>query len=183
MEDGEECDGGIFRNDNCCQPNCKLRTNAKCSPLNHGCCTEDCKIKTNGEICIEAQPSRCQGNSQCDGESKMCPKPPPIDDERDCGPVNEMSKCRQGKCIAFCETINKISCQCKDKDNECNWCCKNSKNSQCKPHFFSDNQTRHLSDGRPCLTGLCLGGTCKKSETDIERLWKIIENLHPSRIG
>ncbi|CAD5115092.1 DgyrCDS4104 [Dimorphilus gyrociliatus] len=183
VEEGEECDPGLLTTDNCCSATCKLKEGAKCSPLNHGCCTEDCKIKAEGKICIEEQPTRCQGNSKCDGIAPTCPKPGPANNNMACGAEQEMSKCRNGECIAFCETVNKVSCQCEEAENVCNWCCKDSKSAPCKPYYFAGNKTRHLRDGRPCLTGLCWQGVCKKPESDFERFWNIIDNLHPSRIG
>lgn len=51
-------------------------------------------------------------------------------------------------------------CKCKETNKKCMLCCKNVfKNGECKPvgDFFQEysDSPLYLSDGRPCLDGIC----------------------------
>ena len=76
-EVGEECDCGSDENcakDPCCNTGCKLKPEAKCSPLHDGCCTDKCQIieASKGQVCLTSK-DPCQVASICDGVSAVCP--------------------------------------------------------------------------------------------------------------
>jgi disintegrin and metalloproteinase domain-containing protein 17 len=180
VEPGEECDVGPEGQkdmDNCCDQDCKLRQNAKCSDMNHDCC-HDCQYAHTTRLCREQ--SSCDMEAFCNGLSENCPESQSkLDDE----PCLERGKCRDGVCLAYCETVGKVSCICDNVTTSCQWCCKSSHNATCDPHYDDVGRYLNLPDGMPCIQGYCANGICEKQVQDlVERFWNIIENITASQL-
>ncbi|XP_050314434.1 ADAM 17-like protease isoform X2 [Anthonomus grandis grandis] len=178
VEGDEECDAGLLGtedNDPCCDKDCKLRIKAMCSDKNSPCC-QNCQYMRNGLKCREAQYATCEEESKCTGHSSECPKSPPMADNTDC---QERGKCRNGKCVPFCETQGMQSCMCDVIENACKRCCRSSINETCSPVDSADL----LADGTPCIQGFCNNGLCEKTVQDVvERFWDIIEDININKV-
>ncbi|XP_013383117.1 ADAM 17-like protease isoform X2 [Lingula anatina] len=182
-EENEECDAGLegkSGTDHCCTESCTLRQGAQCSHINHACCTHQCVIAGPTQLC-EARPDvnlACEKNAYCNGLDKDCP-PPPKKDNGD--PCFDRGKCKNGRCQPFCETLtpSQIPCVCDKVEDSCLWCCQANSSAECVPFV---NQTTKLMldlpDGKPCLQGYCVGGSCKlQRESLTQRFWRIIEEF------
>ncbi|XP_050510827.1 ADAM 17-like protease isoform X3 [Diabrotica virgifera virgifera] len=178
VEGDEECDAGLLGtedNDACCDKDCKLRSKAMCSDKNSPCC-QNCQFMRNGVKCRDAQYATCEQESRCTGQQAECPKSPPMADGTDC---QERGKCRNGKCIPFCETQGMQSCMCDVIENACKRCCRSSINETCSPVDSADI----LADGTPCIQGFCNNGHCEKTVQDVvERFWDIIEDININKV-
>ncbi|KAK8763468.1 hypothetical protein V5799_033919 [Amblyomma americanum] len=67
VEEGEQCDAGLIGSedsDPCCDEECRLKPNAKCSDRNSPCC-RNCDYSQNGALCREAQPNACKNEAYC----------------------------------------------------------------------------------------------------------------------
>ncbi|XP_050419252.2 ADAM 17-like protease [Patella vulgata] len=176
LDTGEECDGGKTGKedkDACCTPDCKLKGNAICSSMNYECC-KDCKIAPVGTICRQTYTGSCEKQAACNG-TMDCPKSEPADEDTDC---LEGGKCRNGKCVSYCERAkpSKLPCRCQNEADACYRCCKSRKSGKCER--FGDEI---LPDGRACYRGFCKSGQCKKSEQNlVQRLFSFIEKLTPN---
>lgn len=78
------------------------------SDKNSPCC-QHCQYMRAGAKCREAQYATCEQESLCTGHQAECPKSPPMADNTDC---QERGKCKDGKCIPYCETQGLQSCMC-----------------------------------------------------------------------
>ncbi|KAJ8984739.1 hypothetical protein NQ317_005004 [Molorchus minor] len=104
------------------------------------------------------------------------PKVPPMADSTDC---QERGKCKNGKCIPFCETQGMQSCMCDIIENACKRCCRWNINETCSPIESADI----LADGTPCIQGFCNNGHCEKTVQDVvERFWDIIEDININKV-
>ncbi|XP_042147906.1 ADAM 17-like protease isoform X4 [Ixodes scapularis] len=173
VEEGEQCDAGLIGSedsDPCCDDECRLKQNAKCSDRNSPCC-RNCDYSQYGALCREAQPNACKNESHCTGKSAECPPSRPLDDDKPC---LDKGKCRGGECMPYCETRGEISCMCDTEVDACKRCCRPSHNATCKP----TEPMEILRDGTPCIHGYCEKGRCEKTVQDIvERFWDIIEDI------
>lgn len=178
VEGDEECDAGLLGtedNDACCDKDCKLRPKAMCSDKNSPCC-QNCMFMRNGVKCRDAQYATCEQESRCTGLQADCPKSPPMSDGTDC---QERGKCKNGKCIPFCETQGMQSCMCDVIENACKRCCRSNINETCSPVDSADI----LADGTPCIQGFCNNGHCEKTVQDVvERFWDIIEDININKV-
>ncbi|KAG5884138.1 hypothetical protein JTB14_021806 [Gonioctena quinquepunctata] len=178
VEGDEDCDAGLLGtedNDVCCDKDCKLRSKAMCSDKNSPCC-QNCHYMRNGVKCREAQYATCEQESRCTGQQADCPKSPPMADGTDC---QERGKCKNGKCIPFCETQGMQSCMCDIIENACKRCCRSNINETCSPVESADI----LADGTPCIQGFCNNGHCEKTVQDVvERFWDIIEDININKV-
>ncbi|XP_056632369.1 ADAM 17-like protease isoform X1 [Diorhabda sublineata] len=178
VEGDEECDAGLLGtedNDVCCDKDCKLRPKAMCSDKNSPCC-QNCQFMRNGAKCRDAQYATCEQESLCTGQQADCPKSPPMSDGTDC---QERGKCKNGKCIPFCETQGMQSCMCDIIENACKRCCRSNINETCSPVDSADI----LADGTPCIQGFCNNGHCEKTVQDVvERFWDIIEDININKV-
>lgn len=185
VEEGEQCDPGPLSadvdGDACCTKDCKLKSTAQCSDNNDICCT-NCQFSRRETLCHAAQNESCEASSYCNGASKTCPAPPFKADGSDC---LGRGKCKQGVCQSYCESIGKMSCACDTVVNACHWCCRDDSNSTCMAQRNADGSLSNLPEGMPCVVGNCNNkGECVKQVQDlVQRLWDIIEQLHPSKIG
>ncbi|XP_076068053.1 ADAM 17-like protease [Oratosquilla oratoria] len=174
VEGQEECDAGLVGQDNedpCCDKNCKLRPDVKCSDRNSPCCT-GCQFMSGGVECREEQLATCENVSRCTGVEAECPKASPMPNGTPC---IERGKCFQGKCLPFCETRNLQSCMCDTIENACKRCCRRTLNDSCFPVEPPDI----LPDGTPCIHGFCNKGECEKTAQDVvKHFWDIIEDIN-----
>ncbi|XP_049273089.1 ADAM 17-like protease [Rhipicephalus sanguineus] len=174
VEEGEQCDAGLIGSedsDPCCDEECRLKPNAKCSDRNSPCCRNCDYSQNNGALCREAQPNACKNEAYCTGKSAECPPSPP---QRDDSPCLDKGKCRAGECMPYCETRGEVSCMCDTEVDACKRCCRPSHNATCKP----TEPMEILRDGTPCIHGYCEKGKCEKTVQDIvERFWDIIEDI------
>ncbi|KAH9383721.1 hypothetical protein HPB48_025487 [Haemaphysalis longicornis] len=68
VEEGEQCDAGLIGSedsDPCCDEECRLKPNAKCSDRNSPCCRNCDYSQNEGALCREAQPNACKNESFC----------------------------------------------------------------------------------------------------------------------
>ncbi len=75
VEGDEECDAGLLGSedtDACCDENCKLRPNAKCSDKNSPCCI-GCSFMKMGAKCRSANFATCEQEANCTGQQAECP--------------------------------------------------------------------------------------------------------------
>ncbi|CAL4147225.1 unnamed protein product [Meganyctiphanes norvegica] len=174
VEEQEECDAGLVGQDDidmCCDKHCRLRQEAVCSDRNSPCCL-DCQFKPIDVMCREKQPNTCEMESRCTGNLATCPKPSAMSDGTPC---IERGECQKGKCLPYCETMNKQTCMCDTIENACYRCCRPSLNESCSPIEPLDI----LKDGTPCIHGFCNKGECVKTVQDVvERFWDIIEDIN-----
>ena len=87
-------------NHQCCDENCKLRPNAKCSDKNSPCCIS-CNFMAQGSKCRSDNYATCEEKAVCTGNQAACPASRPMADDTEC---NERGKCKNGQCIPYCET-------------------------------------------------------------------------------
>ena len=148
VEGEEECDAGLLGSedrDPCCDENCKLREGSICSDKNSPCCN-NCQYMAANSKCRAANYATCEKESSCTGSSADCPKSAHMPDDTNC---IEKGKCREGKCIPFCETQGEQSCMCDNIDDACKRCCRRTLNSSCNAVKPEDI----LPDGTPCFQG------------------------------
>ncbi|XP_006140894.1 disintegrin and metalloproteinase domain-containing protein 17 isoform X2 [Tupaia chinensis] len=183
VDEGEECDPGILylNNDTCCHSNCTLKPGARCSDRNSPCC-KNCQFETAQKKCQEAINATCKGVSYCTGNSSECPPPGNAEDDTVC---LDLGKCKDGKCIPFCEREQQLeSCACNETDNSCKVCCRDHA-GRCMPYVDADQKNLFLRKGKPCTVGFCdVNGKCEKRVQDvIERFWDFIDQLSINTFG
>ena len=71
VDPGEDCDPGLFGDDDCCSDDCTLKAGCDCSPW-EGCCTSAGKLKAAGATC-RASVGDCDVAEKCTGKSGLCP--------------------------------------------------------------------------------------------------------------
>ena len=173
VEGEEECDAGLLGSedrDACCDENCKLRDGSICSDKNSPCCN-NCQYMAVNAKCRAANYATCEKEASCTGNSAECPKSDHMPDETNC---IEKGKCRDGKCIPFCETQGEQSCMCDNIHDACKRCCRRNLNSSCNAVKPVDI----LPDGTPCFQGFCHQGQCEKSNPDhIVRIIDIFKDI------
>jgi len=177
VEGDEECDAGLLGSedrDSCCDENCKLRDNSICSDKNSPCC-HLCQYMAVNAKCRTANYATCEKEAECTGVSADCPKSDHMADGTNC---IEKGKCKQGKCIPFCETQGEQSCMCDSSADACKRCCRRNLNSSCNAVAPVDI----LPDGTPCFQGFCNKGHCEKTNQDIVRIWDFIDDISISTV-
>nr|XP_044993780.1 disintegrin and metalloproteinase domain-containing protein 17 isoform X2 [Jaculus jaculus] len=183
VDEGEECDPGIMylNNDTCCSSDCKLKPGVQCSDRNSPCC-KNCQFETAQKKCQEAINAICKGVSYCTGNSSECPPPGNADDDTVC---LDLGKCKDGKCIPFCEREQQLeSCACSEADKSCKVCCRDLA-GRCVPYVDAEQRNLFLRKGKPCTEGFCdMTGKCEKRVQDvIERFWDFIDKLSINTFG
>ncbi|XP_066093358.1 disintegrin and metalloproteinase domain-containing protein 17 isoform X2 [Saccopteryx bilineata] len=183
VDEGEECDPGIMylNNDTCCNNNCTLKKGVQCSDRNSPCC-KNCQFETAQKKCQEAINATCKGVSYCTGNSSECPPPGNADDDTVC---LDLGKCKDGKCVPFCEREQQLeSCACNETNNSCKVCCRDAA-GRCVPYVDAELKNLFLRKGKPCTVGFCdMNGKCEKRVQDvIERLWVFIDQLSINTFG
>ena len=164
IEVGEECDGGIITrqgSDPCCSSNCRLRSNAICSDLNHDCCL-NCTFAPSTHICHTSRTFyECYSQqAYCNGTSKFCPEQVPSPKGTPCSKF-DAGKCNGvGHCLSICKQRNPASdsCLCKTPEYQCVQCCTDPLSiSTCLPFhkLFTGTIQLNLTDGRNCNEGRC----------------------------
>jgi len=178
VEGEEECDAGLLGSedtDACCDENCKLRTNARCSDKNSPCCS-GCNFMSSGQKCRSENYATCEEKAVCTGKQAECPKSEPMPDGRGC---IERGQCRSGECIPYCETQGLQSCMCDTEKDACMRCCRRNLNSTCFPIMDEQNKPDPLKDGTPCYQGSCNKGQCERTMQDVvERIWDFIDDFN-----
>merc|ERR1711899_708929 len=177
VEGDEECDAGLLGSedrDSCCDENCRLRENSICSDKNSPCC-HNCQYMQVNAKCRAANFATCEKDAECTGVSAECPKSDHMQDGTGC---IEKGKCKQGKCIPFCETQGEQSCMCDNSADACKRCCRRNLNSSCNAVAPVDI----LPDGTPCFQGFCNKGQCEKTNQDIVRIWDFIDDISISTV-
>ncbi|XP_012878548.1 PREDICTED: disintegrin and metalloproteinase domain-containing protein 1b-like [Dipodomys ordii] len=95
IEESEQCDcGDSCEQNQCCDTNCHLKKNAKCS--NEPCCSR-CQFRKKGFLC-RALIGLCDLPEYCDGASAMCPADRYMEDGSVC---NKNFYCRSGHCMDY----------------------------------------------------------------------------------
>ncbi|KAB0365388.1 hypothetical protein FD754_009544 [Muntiacus muntjak] len=183
VDEGEECDPGIMylNNDTCCNSDCTLRPGVQCSDRNSPCC-KNCQFETAQKKCQEAINATCKGVSYCTGNSSECPPPGNAADDTVC---LDLGKCKDGKCVPFCEREQRLeSCACNETDNSCKVCCRDP-SGRCLPYVDAEQKNLFLRKGKPCTVGFCdMNGKCEKRVQDvIERFWEFIDKLSINTFG
>ncbi|XP_014647641.1 PREDICTED: disintegrin and metalloproteinase domain-containing protein 17 isoform X2 [Ceratotherium simum simum] len=183
VDEGEECDPGIMylNNDTCCNSDCTLKPGVRCSDRNSPCC-KNCQFETAQKKCQEAINATCKGVSYCTGNSSECPPPGNAADDTVC---LDLGKCKDGKCIPFCEREQRLeSCACNETDNSCKVCCRDP-SGRCVPYVNAEQKNLFLRKGKPCTVGFCdMNGKCEKRVQDvIERFWDFIDQLSINTFG
>ncbi|XP_045835546.1 disintegrin and metalloproteinase domain-containing protein 17 isoform X4 [Meles meles] len=183
VDEGEECDPGIMylNNDTCCSSDCMLRAGVQCSDRNSPCC-KNCQFETAQKKCQEAINATCKGVSYCTGNSSECPPPGNAADDTVC---LDLGKCKDGKCVPFCEREQRReSCACNETDNSCKVCCRDP-SGRCVPYVDAEQKNLFLRKGKPCTVGFCdMNGKCEKRVQDvIERFWDFIDQLSINTFG
>ncbi|XP_063110441.1 disintegrin and metalloproteinase domain-containing protein 17 isoform X4 [Cavia porcellus] len=183
VDAGEECDPGILylSNDTCCNSDCTLKPGVQCSDRNSPCC-KNCQFETAQKRCQEAINATCKGVSYCTGNSSECPPPGDAEDDTVC---LDLGKCKDGKCIPFCEREQQLeSCACNETDHSCKVCCRDP-SGRCVPYVDAEQRHLFLRKGKPCTVGFCdMNGKCEKRVQDvIERFWDFIDQLSINTFG
>ncbi|XP_070090909.1 disintegrin and metalloproteinase domain-containing protein 17 isoform X5 [Equus przewalskii] len=183
VDEGEECDPGIMylNNDTCCNSDCTLKPGVQCSDRNSPCC-KNCQFETAQKKCQEAINATCKGVSYCTGNSSECPPPGNAADDTVC---LDLGKCKDGKCVPFCEREQQLeSCACNETDNSCKVCCRDP-SGRCVPYVDAEQKNLFLRKGKPCTVGFCdMNGKCEKRVQDvIERFWDFIDQLSINTFG
>lgn len=183
VDEGEECDPGIMylNNDTCCSSECMLKEGVQCSDRNSPCC-KNCQFETAQKKCQEAINATCKGVSYCTGNSSECPPPGNAADDTVC---LDLGKCKDGKCVPFCEREQRLeSCACNETDNSCKVCCRDP-SGRCVPYVDAEQKNLFLRKGKPCTVGFCdMNGKCEKRVQDvIERFWDFIDQLSINTFG
>ena len=118
IEDGEECDAGLHGRqglDKCCDYNCKLKPQAKCSDVNDYCCHQ-CQIATSGTRCYSSSNYiECfEDHSFCDGFSKTCPSQRPKQKNTPCNSYDSGKCDATGHCLSLCQQqdVSFMPCKC-----------------------------------------------------------------------
>ena len=86
VEGEEECDAGLLGSedtDACCDENCKLRPQAKCSDKNSPCCV-GCNFMSAGVKCRTENYATCEEKALCSGDRAECPASLPMPDGTSC---------------------------------------------------------------------------------------------------
>lgn len=178
VEGEEECDAGLLGSedtDSCCDENCKLRPNARCSDKNSPCCV-NCNFMAAGAKCRTENYATCEEKAVCTGEQAECPASLPMPDGTNC---IERGKCRSGECIPYCETQGLQSCMCDTEQDACMRCCRRNLNSTCFPIMDDQGNPDPLKDGTPCYQGSCNKGQCERTMQDVvERIWDFIDDFN-----
>ena len=65
--------------DSCCDENCKLRPNARCSDKNSPCCI-GCNYMSAGQKCRTENYATCKEKAVCSGGQAICPASLPMPD-------------------------------------------------------------------------------------------------------
>uniref|UniRef100_A0A8D0I5B7 ADAM metallopeptidase domain 17 n=1 Tax=Sus scrofa TaxID=9823 RepID=A0A8D0I5B7_PIG len=183
VDEGEECDPGIMylNNDTCCNSDCTLRPGVQCSDRNSPCC-KNCQFETAQKKCQEAINATCKGVSYCTGNSSECPPPGNAEDDTVC---LDLGRCKDGKCVPFCEREQRLeSCACNETDHSCKVCCR-APSGRCLPYVDAEQKNLFLRKGKPCTVGFCdMNGKCEKRVQDvIERFWEFIDKLSINTFG
>ncbi|KAB1267190.1 Disintegrin and metalloproteinase domain-containing protein 17 [Camelus dromedarius] len=183
VDEGEECDPGIMylNNDTCCNSDCTLKPGVQCSDRNSPCC-KNCQFETAQKKCQEAINATCKGVSYCTGNSSECPPPGNAADDTVC---LDLGRCKDGKCVPFCEREQRLeSCACNETDNSCKVCCRDP-SGRCVPYVDAEQKNLFLRKGKPCTVGFCdMNGKCEKRVQDvIERFWEFIDKLSINTFG
>ncbi|KAK0043035.1 disintegrin and metalloproteinase domain-containing protein 17 [Biomphalaria pfeifferi] len=166
LDYGEECDVGILQEDPCCQENCRLRTNATCSPFSHPCCTSDCHIAPSTQLCRDSTTTQCYSTPYCSGNDfRKCPSPEALPNNSSC---ESRGTCWYGRCQTYCENLGRGSspprqlepCTC-DENTEtmCTHCCRDAASPK-----DCVQMNLKMEDGEPCLIGFCKNGVCHLSQ-------------------
>ena len=157
IDEGEECDPGLFsfRDDECCDQNCRLKVDKQCSDFNHVCCT-NCMFTKEEQRKTCHNSFECNAEVRCNGLSANCPNGTldRLTDNRECdfGKGN----CMGEGCIQVCKQLGKSDCACPSSVDSCFICCKDVKTDICE-------KVRANWDGVPCdIEGTI--GTCKESK-------------------
>jgi len=172
VEGEEQCDAGLLGSedkDGCCDENCRLRESKVCSDKNSPCCV-NCQFMAVDAKCRNANLATCEKDAVCTGTLASCPKSQHMEDDTGCV---EKGKCRDGKCVPFCETQGKQSCMCDNQENACKRCCRRNLNTSC----IAETPVDVLPDGTPCFQGFCNKGQCEKTNQDIVRIWDFIDDI------
>lgn len=178
VEGEEECDAGLLGSedtDACCDENCKLRPNAKCSDKNSPCCI-GCNFMSMGAKCRSASFATCEQEAICTGTQAECPTSQAMPDGTQCV---EKGECRKGQCVPYCETQGLQSCMCDTEKDACMRCCRRNLNSTCFPIIDARGRADRLPDGTPCYQGFCNMGQCERTMQDVvERIWDFIDDFN-----
>jgi len=178
VEGDEECDAGLLGSedtDACCDENCKLRPNARCSDKNSPCCI-GCSYMSAGQKCRTENYATCEESAVCTGGQAECPASLPMSDGTHC---IERGKCQSGKCVPYCETQGLQSCMCDTEQDACMRCCRRNLNSTCFPIMDEAGSRDPLKDGTPCYQGSCNKGICERTMQDVvERIWDFIDDFN-----
>ena len=183
VEGDEECDAGLLGSedtDACCDENCKLRKNKKCSDKNSPCCI-GCNFMAAGAQCRNKNFATCEEKAVCTGEQAECPASRPMADGSECV---ERGKCNKGQCVPYCETQKLQSCMCDTEQDACKRCCRKNLNSTCFPILekradLKEKQPDRLPDGTPCYQGFCNKGKCERTMQDVvERIWVWLDDFN-----
>ena len=183
VEGDEECDAGLLGSedtDTCCDENCKLRKNKKCSDKNSPCCI-GCNFMAAGAQCRNKNFATCEEKAVCSGEQAECPASRAMADGSECV---ERGKCQKGACTPYCETQKLQSCMCDTEQDACKRCCRQNLNSTCYPILEKrgDNKEEkpdRLPDGTPCYQGFCNKGKCERTMQDVvERIWVWLDDFN-----
>ncbi|VTJ75289.1 Hypothetical predicted protein [Marmota monax] len=145
-------------------------------------CCKNCQFETAQKKCQEAINATCKGVSYCTGNSSECPPPGNAEDDTVC---LDLGKCKDGKCIPFCEREQQLEpCACNETDNSCKVCCRD-RSGRCVPYVDAEQKNLFLRKGKPCTVGFCdMNGKCEKRVQDvIERFWDFIDQLSINTFG
>jgi len=171
VDAGEDCDPGFGsskENDPCCTQFCKFKGDAKCSDRNHNCC-QNCQIvKAEANYKCYSSPNylECfESHSICNGLSYDCPTQKAKPKGSRCDSFDEGKCDSSGHCLSLCQQKGPAysNCLCRNKEDKCKICCRFSpgKNviGECLPYKREEvnifGQYYYLSNGRPCIDGIC----------------------------
>ncbi|KAJ8603979.1 hypothetical protein CTAYLR_003352 [Chrysophaeum taylorii] len=98
VDDGEECDPGVYVNDDeCCSSECQLVGDCECA--NTDACCDDGVVSSAGTTCRSARDADCDFAEVCDGESSDCPIDLFVSAGAACGDDDD-GECYRGDCIS-----------------------------------------------------------------------------------
>ena len=166
VDPGEDCDPGLFGDDDCCSDDCTLKAGCDCSPW-EGCCTSAGKLKAGGATC-RASVGDCDVAEKCTGKSGLCP---PDLSKANGGACTDDNKGRDsGTCYnKECKSWGDDYCEASSQYSGAGYTSACSSSTCAKGYCGPSGGGCYTNsapggDGLPCSGGMCLDGACHRGD-------------------